>query len=280
MPLRSFLWTLAAAASLFAGLQARAGTPVEFPVVHRDGFLWLKVRVAGRSEPLHFLLDSGAASSVVDLGVARRLGLDLGARVAVQGVHSRTTARRVAGFTAQAGGVALPDAPLAVDLGGVSATCQQPIDGLLGADFFQGRIVQIDLAAGKVRLLDRAPSGGRGAALPLRVRRGAFCVPAGIGGSPPQWLRVDTGCDSAIEWAAGPGAASPGGGASIGLASARGRSICADVQLGGHALRGVRIGVHDRAIFPGEDGLLGNAALSRFRVTIDAPGGRLILERH
>ncbi len=279
MPLRLLLH-LAAAACLLAALPAHARTPVEFPVVYRDGFLWLKVSVAGQRVPLNFLFDSGAASSVVDSRVARRLGLKLGERVDVQGVHSRTTARRVGGFAAQTGGVALPDSPLAVDLRAISATCHQAIDGLLGADFFHDRIVQIDFAAGKVRLLDQAPAGSRCAALPLRLRHGAFCIPAGIGGSAPQWLRVDTGCDSAIEWAAGPGAAPRDEGASIGLASGRGRSMRADVQLGGHSLRAVEIGVHDRAIFSGEDGLLGNAALSRFRVTIDAPGGRLILESH
>jgi hypothetical protein len=37
-------------------------------------------------------------------------------------------------------------------------------------------------------------------------------------------------------------------------------------------------GVHREQIFPGEDGLLGNALLSKFRLTIDQPGNRVILE--
>jgi hypothetical protein len=36
--------------------------------------------------------------------------------------------------------------------------------------------------------------------------------------------------------------------------------------------------VHNQQIFSGERGLLGNGVLSQFRVTIDTPGRRVILE--
>jgi predicted aspartyl protease len=41
--------------------------------------------LAGSGEPLNFLLDSGAGASVLDLTVARRLGLELGESQNVQG---------------------------------------------------------------------------------------------------------------------------------------------------------------------------------------------------
>ena len=44
------------------------------------------------------------------------------------------------------------------------------------------------------------------------------------------------------------------------------------------SLSSIEIGVHPQQIFSGERGLLGNGLLSQFRVTIDSPGRRLILE--
>jgi hypothetical protein len=73
------------------GLFAAAPIPFQF----RDGMVWLKVAVTGNGEPLNFLLDSGAGASVLDLAAARRLGLKLGERQNVQGVHSRSLAYRV-----------------------------------------------------------------------------------------------------------------------------------------------------------------------------------------
>lgn len=273
---RSFFWSLAAA-GLLASFQAHAAVTAEIPVEYSNGYLWLKVQPAGEQAPLDFILDSGAAASVLDLGAARRLKAKLGRQVPVQGVHSRTNARRVDRFDARVGTTALPGSLLAIDLGAVSRACNRRIDGLLGADFFQGRIVQIDFPAGKLRILDQAPTGGGWASLPLKRCNGTFSVPVGVAGRPPQWMRVDTGCDSALEWVVGEAGKQAARGVSIGLANARNRSVVAEVQLGGQTLTGIKTGVHEQRMFPGESGLLGNALLARFRVTIDVPGGQLLL---
>src|SRR5262249_28644214 len=52
---------------------------------YRGGLIWLKVAVSGKSEPLNFLLDSGAGISAIDLQKARSLGVPLGNRQVVQG---------------------------------------------------------------------------------------------------------------------------------------------------------------------------------------------------
>ncbi len=246
---------------------------------YSDGYLWLKVQPAGQGRALDFILDSGAASSVLDLGTARRLDLKLGGRIAVQGVHSRTTARRIERFTANVGKIALPQSLLALDLSMVSRTCDRPIDGLLGADFFRGRIIQIDFAAGRLRILDRAPMDGGLTTLPMKQRNGTFSVPVGVDENPLRWTRVDTGCDSALEWVVNGAADLRSSGTSIGLTNIRSRSVVAKVQLGSHTVPGVKTGLHARQMFPGEAGLLGNALLARFCVTLDAPGGRLLLAR-
>ena len=53
--------------------------------------------------------------------------------------------------------------------------------------------------------------------------------------------------------------------------------IC--VQIGRQRFTPVKAGFHKEEIFPGEAGLLGNALLSKFRVTIDEPRSRVIFER-
>ena len=124
----------------------------EIPFVYGDGMIWMKVSVAGQSTPLNFLLDSGAGGSVLDLAAARRLGLKLGARQTVLGVQSRSCAYPVEGFGASVAGVPIASSLLAINLSGPSRGCHQRIDGLLGADFFRDRIVQIDFTAQMIRL--------------------------------------------------------------------------------------------------------------------------------
>jgi len=269
------------AVALLASFPVRAETLGEIPFQYRDGFLWLKVCAPGQREPLNFLLDSGASSSVLNIQTARRLNTRLGSRQSVHGVHSQTLAHWISGFKAEAAGITLPESLLAIDLSGVSKTVHQPIDGLLGADFFRGRIVQIDFATGKVRVLDHVQPNARSAVLPIKWCNAAMCVPVGVAGNSPQWMRLDTGCESALEWAPGKAMARRDPGTrdmSIGLSNASIGYIHADVRLGRHSLSRVKIGVHNQQIFSGERGLLGNGVLSQFRVTIDTPGRRVILE--
>ena len=252
----------------------------EIPVEYRAGTVWLKVTARDGGQPLNFLLDSGAGASVLDLGTARRIGAKLGSAESVQGVGGRTTGYRVSGFEAKAGETTVPVSLLAIDLGGVSAALGRHIDGLLGADFFRGRIVQIDYRSGHVRLLDRGEVSAAGCeALPLARRGDSLCVRAGVGGNAAEWMRVDTGCSTALEWVMTDAKAKKLSGATIGATAGVSRQISADLQLGGIHLPGVKTGVHDRQIFAGEAGLLGNGVLSRFTVTFDCVGDRLLLAR-
>jgi hypothetical protein len=272
------LWSrfIRLAAALLLASPALAAT--EIPFESSSGMIWLNVSAVGQTVPLRFLLDSGASASVLDLGTARRIGTPLGAAESVQGVHTRSTAYRLLAFTAEVGGAPVPGSMLALDLSAVSGECRRHIDGLLGADFFRGRIVQLDYAAQKLRLLARSELRATGSSLPLATRHGALCVRVSVADGPADWTRVDTGCNTALQWVVSPGAAGQAGPATIGLAPGGASSLCAEVHLGGERLRGVKVGLHARPIFPGEAGLLGGGILSRFAsVTFDATGGRLLL---
>ena len=268
-------------AALFQ-VQAALSSPTEFPFEYREGLLWVQVQVAESQEPLRFLLDSGAEVSVVNLDTAKRLGLSLGERVNVSSIQTTMTGYWPQKLSANANGVALPSDFLALDLSKLNAACTQGVDGLIGADFFKGRIVQIDFAEQKIRLLK--PSDAAAAktdASPLEVRRCGLCVKASVNGGKPQRLRVDTGCATALQWVTSfvqPERCTSK--VAIGLAQLDIPQTQTTVSLAGHTFLDVPTGLHRDAIFDGEAGLLGNGLLSRFdTVTIDSRAGRLSFGR-
>jgi len=255
------------------------GAASGIPFTYRAGLIW--VQLDGPGAPLHFLLDSGASATVLDLQAARRLGLKFGRRETVLGVNGRCFAYRVDGLNAAIAEVPLAHSMLAIDLSPVSRSCGQRIDGLIGADFFRGRVVQIDFAAQKIRVLAAGELPVAGAeVIPLAVRNDALCVRASVNGHALQWLRLDTGCDSALEWVPGGYVPRNAAGASIATAKGSGHAIETDVALGPERFTAVKTGLHEAPMFAGESGLLGTGLLSRFCVTVDTAGSRLLLGRN
>jgi hypothetical protein len=279
VPLRLFVF--AAIITALSSVPAKAESGPSVPFRYSDGMIWLEIAVAGRERPVNFLLDSGASATVIDLATARSLGLSLGAGQAVQGVHTRATAFPVSNFKGSVGGVQLCRTPLAIDLASVSTGCGQRIEGLLGADFFRGRILKVDFSASRLRLLNPSETASNGgAALPISWRNNAMCVRGSIGDFPAAWMRVDTGCNSPAQFVPGVAGEPRSHGASVGLATGTVRYACMDVQLGSERLPQVEVGLHGDSIFPGESGLLGTGLLSRFKaVTFDTDHNLLILTK-
>ena len=276
--MRLFVWVLFGV--LLPQFSAQAKVPGEIPFQYRDGLIWLKVDVAGKSEPLNFLLDSGAGVSAIDLQTARSLGVQLGNRQNVQGVNGQGFAYRVNDLQAVSCGIVLPKSVLAIDLYRLSSYCKQPVDGILGVDFFRGRIIQIDFTEGRVRLLKKRDLNlANCEILPIKICNDAFCIPVRVGGNPAQWTRLDTGCDAALEWVVSGIERARTSQTSIALSGASVRYVSTSVQLGKQYFSAVTTGVHEEQIFPGEAGLLGNALLSKFSLTIDEPRSRVIFEK-
>jgi hypothetical protein len=266
-------------AALFAA-QVQPSRSAEFPFESRAGVIWVRVSVAQSPEPLNFLVDSGAGVSVVNLQTAKRLGMKLGHRVDVRGVGSSTDGFWPQRLQATAGGVELPKECLAVDLAELSRACECGVDGLLGADFFHDRVVQIDYGASKIRLLPSSSATRSVSVVKLKVNRGALLASVGVDDGKPQWLRVDTGCASSLQWVVrGRKTATQNGGVSVGLTELSIPSTTTTVKLGSAIFDSVPTGLHQEPIFSGESGLLGNGLLTCFeRVTFDTKAGRLVLE--
>ena len=175
----------------------------------------------------------------------------------------------------------MPHEFLALDLSKLSKACSNSVDGLIGADFFRDRVVEIDYVAQRLRVLDALPSVAGADAIALQTRPCGFRVKLNVNGGRSQWVRVDTGCATAFQWVTSKERAEQcTSKLAVGLAELSIPQTMTGVRIGNHYLDTVPTGLHRKAIFPGESGLLGNGLLAQFgTVTIDAKGGRLILGR-
>jgi hypothetical protein len=263
---------------LFLGVFALPAAEPEIPFSFADGFIVVKAQVAGRA--VRMLVDSGAGASVMSIRAARRLGLRMRDREMVRGVGSEVPAWHLAPVAASADGQPLASVELAIDLGNADQLCREAIDGLLGVDFFAERIVQIDFAARKLRLLSEISPGPAATRVPLTDRNGILCVPVGVNGSPLRPTRLDTGCNDFLHWVV-PRAPSRTARreVSIGFLTDPSNTTLGTVQLGGEVLPSVKVALHAQRLFPGEAGLVGTGVLSRYLVTVDAVHRELILER-
>lgn len=259
----------------------RPKTPVryEFPMEFREGLIWVSVGIQESDQPLRFLIDSGASASVLSLETARRLRLPLGDRVLVAGVASTRPGYWPVKLAARLGDFDLPTEYLALDLSRLSHACERPVDGLLGADFFRDRVVEVDYQAQRVRVLSSTPAGleAPGESVPLESGPYGFRVGVRVNGGDAQTVRVDTGCATALQWVS-PGNRTGQGTPTrtVGLSELSVRQTLTGVRLGTRVFDTVPTGLHKDPLFPGESGLLGNGLLAQFgSVTFDTTAGRL-----
>jgi hypothetical protein len=267
---------------VFALLKAPAATPApnEIPFECSEGLLWIKASVPQSATPLNLLLDTGAGVSVLDTAAAERLKLKFGRPVNVRGVETTLTGHWLNPIAPTANGVLLPTRYLAVDLGKLGRSCERSLDGLLGADFFCARIVQIDFDARTLRILADMPDHRNTDAIPLQLRPCGMRLPITVNGRKPQWVRLDTGCVSALQWVTSDVRLQDCSRlAAVGLTEVSIPQTQTTVRIGSQEFQNIPTGLHEKPIFHGESGLLGNGLLSRFSsITIDAKSGRLLLK--
>jgi hypothetical protein len=260
-------------------MQTASPPATAIPFEYCEGLLWIQVQVPQSTRPLNFLFDTGAGVSVINNNTARTLGLKTGSRISVQGVDTTMTGHWPARLTATAGNIVLPAKYLALDLSKLARSCGRPLDGLLGADFIQGHVVAIDFASSQLRFVESVSPSESDTVVPLKIGCDCFCVPVAVNAGKPQWMRLDTGCATALQWVtADIKTSSQSDKPAIGLARLAIPQAETTVSLGGKQFDQVPTGIHHTAIFPDEAGLLGNGLLSRFKtVTIDTKSARLVL---
>src|ERR1035438_4579634 len=134
-----------------SGTQAASPAPVNsVPFEYSEGLLWVQIAVSQSARPLNFLFDTGAEVSVINANTAKALGLAAGNKIHVQGVEATTTGHWPVKLAARAADMELPAKYLSLDLSRLARSCERPLDGLLGADFIQGKVVEIDFQSHQI----------------------------------------------------------------------------------------------------------------------------------
>ncbi|HWQ91100.1 MAG TPA: retropepsin-like aspartic protease [Clostridia bacterium] len=251
----------------------------EIPFRYCDGLIRIEVQISSSQNTFSFLLDSGAQASVVDARVARQMQARLGRSVQVATVGGFAPGFWTELKGVRSGELLLPSRYVVLDLRALGNACTNgPVHGIIGYDFFRSRTVQIDYQRQVLSILSKMPAQAAAEPLPLKVRRDGLFVPVAVNGGDPRWVRLDTGCASALHWFAGEAIpAKPTRRIAAALHTLSLPVAETTVVLGSTRLYGVQTDLHAKKPLPGEQGLLGNGLLSRFQTVIIDPRGRKLL---
>ena len=165
--LLAFLINVTAQARFTSG-QTALGIPFELS----GDLIVLQVRV-NRSRPLHFIFDTGAGISVIDPQSARALRLRAKGKLKLDATGGSVQSRLIEAVSLSVPGVEVFNQSLAtIDLDGVAPLFGFKIDGIIGHDFINNFVVEIDYASGLMNLYDpqHYKYTGAGESIPLEIK--------------------------------------------------------------------------------------------------------------
>jgi predicted aspartyl protease len=270
---------IAAAILLLPGCANPTPGPLAaIPYRNDDRLIMVEASINGAA-PAWFMLDSGAAHSVIDPRLQHELGLPVLTSGTTTGTGAGSVALQHAAAARMKIGtveIALPD-PWVIDLSRVPISADAR--GLVGAELFKAYVVRIDPRRRTLEIFDRAG---------FRPERGAASIPLVLDGdkmfvdlrldvrpglSVTERLRVDTGAQESVNDPIVEQALER-------RRTEQGHGLGADFIAWSGRLQAVHIGpwVIRDVWGPGSPGpAIGMELLRRFIVTFDAPHGRLYL---
>ncbi len=153
-----------------ASIQGLAIIPFELS----DNLPNLQVRVNG-SAPLRFILDSGASVWVIDQSQAKTLGLKTEEQRKITGAGAGSvdvTYTKNVSFGLTGIETSVPNVAL-IDLSSLQASLGRKVDGIIGYDFFDRYVVEIDYDANIVRLFEPKTYNysGNGEIIPITIKK-------------------------------------------------------------------------------------------------------------
>jgi membrane-associated protease RseP (regulator of RpoE activity) len=293
------------AVAAFAAWPAPQGTRLASPVTipFEPVMRHIVLDVTVKDHPLSFVFDTGDKLAIIDLDRAKELGLPLGGAMKVKGVGAKDAdAAFVKGSGFALRGLAGFSQPLtlAMPLHGLAARFGHDFDGILGADFIQEFVVEIDYRAHTLTLHDRSTFtyAGPGESLPIALNaNGHPIIDAEVtpmGDSPiPGRFTFDMGSGGALalhtpfvssHHLPGPDVKTIreiGGGGTGGLTAGRvGRA--AALKIGSSVFKNLptTFSQDTAGAFAGTaaQGNIGAPIISRFKVFLDYGHRRIILE--
>lgn len=155
--------------------RAAATAPVTIPFELVTRHIMVKVRI-NNSRPLSFVFDTGDQVGIVDIEVAKELGLKLQGQVQIGGAGSGT----LPGSMVQEANWTLPGLEgfsqpikLAIPLGKMGARFGHDFDGIIGAEFIKQFVIEVDYPGRVIRLHDKNQFSysGSGESIPVQLDR-------------------------------------------------------------------------------------------------------------
>src|SRR6266478_8056137 len=146
---------------------------LHIPFELSSNIIFLQVRVNG-SEPLWFILDTGAAGTLLDTNRAKALGIKVSGSEEVQGVGETSVAAGMAkNVSFSLPGVDFQARVVVVlPLSNLNRYIGRVVDGILGHDFFSRFVVEIDYAARVINVYEPKSFqySGTGDSIPLELK--------------------------------------------------------------------------------------------------------------
>jgi predicted aspartyl protease len=238
--------------------------------------------------PLWFIVDTGAEFSILSDTLAKRLDL----RTRRRGIRDFAS-----GVTLTFGGVELPRRDVMIMSFETFRARKRPIEGIIGHDFFERYVVTIDYAGKTLTAIEpgnfRAPDGAE--SIPLRFAGNLAVVPVTLelagGKRTTANVIVDTGASQALvlrhpfaqkhdllRQSKSSSTAGSLESVSVSFAHVPAKRL----SLGRWSFDNPPIRAYRTATGAGgytaTDGALGNEILRRFRVTLDYPRKRMLLQ--
>lgn len=177
---------------------------VQLPFEFRRGSLFLYFRAHNNdSKPLSLKLDTGFGITTVHHELVETLHLNRIGTLTVVGIAGELQAVTYKGAHFDFGGVTFSP-PIVTVISSDSLRNQRGRDVILGADFFQRFVVEVDSAQYKLTLHDpnQFDYNGKGESLPLEFRKDTPIVEATINLTNHQSVtakfEIDTGCDGEL----------------------------------------------------------------------------------
>lgn len=192
------------------GATARQPSQVRFesgqravvPFVYEDNMIVLQVRV-NNSKPMKFFFDTGAGMSLLNVRKAAGLNLKKADSLTANGVGGSVQGFLAKGASLSVAGVTVQNQPMAILP--LDFPCEaQDVAGIIGYDFINSFVVEIDYEARTITLSDPASYQyeGRGDLIPLTIAGNTPRVRAQLslpnGPSLEGLFEIDTGSDGVL----------------------------------------------------------------------------------
>lgn len=289
---------VAAQAPAKASSSVRATIPFELNNKH----IMVKAKVNG--QPITFVLDTGDQVAIVDLDLARRMNLSLSGEVRVGGAGAAiSTGAMVQNATFTIDGLEGFSQPvrMALPLGKVlSPRAGRDFEGIIGQEFIQQFVVEIDYQAQMLRLHDKEKFvyNGAGESIPIKFMHGhpileAEVIPVGSTAPLKGKFVLDTGAGLALAlyspFVSEHGLLGPEtktirslGGAGAGGETSGRIGRVTELKIGNYTIKSpITMFSQDKAGAFASDQLAGNIGarvVSKFRLFLDYDRKRIIFE--